>query len=163
MTMLQCSIVFVIVCIVTIALYVYLYHFKKKQMLAIITVSISIALLLLSIIFVLPFPHRAEIIEAKVSPMHIEKRGANYYVVCDDEDVYKIKSTNTSVTSGFNSYANDEMYSNVKVDVTYRYNYKIWWIIPAYDIKYDTDIYFDIEWFSNLYGCTLDKNPRNIK
>ena len=162
MTIGQCAILFIIIGFLNIGLYAYLYHVKKQEVLAIAIAVILMILLLLSIIFVLPFPHRSHIIESEVSQMRIEQRGVNYYAICEDGNEYKIKSTNTMLTSGFNSYKNDEYYSNVKVEVTYRYEYKIWWIIPAYDTKHDTDIYFDEEWFRNFYGCGLDYNPRNV-
>ena len=125
MTIIQCTIAFIAFGLMIVGVYVYIYHVRKQQTLAITVAAILMAILLLSIIFILPFPHRSKIIDTKVSQMQIEKKGVNYYAICDDGTEYKIKATNTSFTSGYNSYANDDCYKNVKVDVTYRYDYKI--------------------------------------
>jgi hypothetical protein len=161
MTMIGCAIVFLILCVLLVGVYVYLYHYKKRKILAISIAVIVMSILLLSIIFVLPFPHRAEIIEENAVNMHVEKINNQHYAVCEDGTKYKLKAINTSVTSGYNSYRNDHKYKDVKVNVTYRYNYKIWWIIPAHYITYSTDIYFDNDFFNNLYGCGLDFNKWN--
>jgi predicted membrane protein len=154
-----CTIIFFAVLFLLIAaLYVYIYHFKKKKIMAIAIASVLGVTTLLSIIFVLPFPHRSTIIDVKTSKMTIETKNNKNYAVCDDGKEYPLMAMNTKMTSGYYSYQNDSVYANEKVEITRRYNYKIWWIIPAYSLEYETQIYFDKDAFYELYGCELEVN-----
>lgn len=149
---------FTVLFVAIIALYVYIYHFKKQKVLAITTAALLGVFTTLSIVSVLPFPHRSTIIEAVTTPMEIQKIGEKYYAVCNDGTQYPMRAMNTEMTAGYFSYQNDDKYANEKVDLVRRYNYKIWWIIPAYSLEEETQIYFNNETFRKIYGCDLDIN-----
>lgn len=149
---------FIALFLIIIALYVYVYHFKKKKALAITIAAILGVATMLSIVFVLPFPHRSNIIEVETTPMEIQKIGQKYYAVCTDGTQYPMRAMNTEVTAGYFSYQNDDKYANEKVELVRRYDYKIWWFIPAYSLEKETQIYFDNAIFNDIYGCNLDIN-----
>lgn len=149
---------FVVLFLLIIALYVYVYHFKKHKVLAITLAAILGVSTALSIVFVLPFPHRSTIIEAETTPMEIQKIGQKYYAVCTDGTQYPMRAMNTEITAGYFSYQNDNKYANEKVELVRRYDYKIWWLIPAYSLEEETQIYFNNEVFNDIYGCNLDIN-----
>lgn len=161
MNRVQTVIFFVVLFVIVALIYVYLYHKKKKKTQAIVVAGILSVLVLLSIISVLPFRHRAIIVEANEYSMSIQNKGVNYYAVCSDGTEYKIKAMNTKMSSDYYSYRNDNKYANEKVEITYLYNYKIWGIIPAYSISHETDIYFDNDVFNEIYGCNLEYNQDN--
>ena len=163
MNRMQTIIFFIVLFIIDAIIYIFIYHKKKKKIAAIVVTAIISAFLLLSIISVLPSEKKAEITEIKVSNMKIEKIGADYYAVCHDKTKYKIKAMNTEMSSDYYSYRNDKKYKNEKVDITYRYNYKIWGFIPAHSFSHETDIYFNEKTFEDLYGCTLEYNTANMK
>lgn len=149
---------FIILFLLIVALYVYLYHFKKKKVLAITIAAILGVTTALSIIFVLPFPHRSTIVDVQTTSASIQRIGKKYYAVCGDGTQYPLRAMNTEITADYFSYQNDNVYANEKVELTRRYNYRIWWIIPAYSLEHETQIYLNNDEFYEIYGCDLDKN-----
>jgi len=135
--------------------YIILYHKQKKQVLAVLFAATASVLLLSSAWFLMPFSSRASIADIKTSKMTIDDSGPNNYAMCEDGTKYRINSTNTMLTSGFDSYENNKQYSNEKVTISYQYNYKLWWIIPAQSTSETIAIYIDGKDFYELYGCSL--------
>ena len=149
---------FSVLFLLIIILYVFVYHVKRKKALAIALAGVLGFGTALSISFVIPFQERSRIVSAETTPMHIEQIYKNYYAVCDDGTQYEIRTINTKLTSGYYSYQNDDMYANEKVEITRRYDYKIWGLIPAYSLENEIQIYFNAEEFYELYGCVPDIN-----
>lgn len=149
---------FSILFILITALYIYVYHFKKKKVLAITLAVILGIATVSSIVFVLPFPHRSTIVDVQTSKASIQQIGAKFYVVCEDGTQYPLRAMNTEMTADYFSYQNDNIYANEKVELTRRYDYRIWWIIPAYSLEHETQIYLNNNEFYKIYGCSLDIN-----
>ena len=136
--------------------YIYLYHKKKRKMTAIVCMGVTITLLILSTLFLIPTKGRETIVEEVEVPMKVKKTNTGCLAVCEDGTEYKVYSMNTKLTSGFYSYRNDKHHKNEKVEVTYRYDYRLWWFIPVYSMKHETHIYFDNDTFRSMYACDLE-------
>ena len=147
---------FIIMLLIGVGGYIAIYHKWKKHIFAIGAVTVWGLFIFLGVTQVIPDKSRATVVEEITSPITIAKKGANWYVFCEDGTDYKLKAMNTKMSSEYYSYQNDNKYQNEKVELTYRYDYRIYWIIPAHSFSKEREIYIDNDWVQQEYGCNLD-------
>lgn len=157
MSRIQTFIFFIILYICVAGIYIFIYHKKKRKKLALVFAVISMIFVTSGFAFIIPFNEYRVVEHEKISKFKIKEIKNIDYIVCDDGTKYEYTAMNSQLTKDSVLYRNDERHSNEKVDITYRYNYKIWGLIPSYSMGYETEIYVNAEDYYDTFCVALPK------